>query len=59
MKEIQIYDVFTVSESKENPWAKIGTGFLNCDGSINVILEAYPVSGRLHIRARDSAEKSE
>lgn len=31
-------------------WNRIGVAFVNSDGSINVKLEAAPVSGELHIR---------
>lgn len=63
MENNQIYDVFTIIESKKedvkNRWNKIGTGFLNRDGSINVILDAYPANGRLHVRLLREKEKSE
>jgi len=56
MKNTQTYDVFTITEVKKEDvkdrWYKVGTGFLNRDDSINVILDAYPVNGRLHIRVR-------
>ena len=29
---------------------RVGTAFVNSDGSLNVKLEAIPVSGELHIR---------
>lgn len=31
-------------------WNRIGVAFVNSDGSLNVKLEALPVSGELHIR---------
>jgi hypothetical protein len=31
-------------------WNRIGIAFVNGDGSLNVKLEALPVSGELHIR---------
>lgn len=37
-------------EGKRGYWTRIGTAFVNRDGSLNVELEALPVSGRLHIR---------
>jgi len=45
--------VFTVIEGKnlDRPiFRRIGTAFTNRDDSLNVILDALPVSGRLHIR---------
>lgn len=29
---------------------RIGTGFVNRDASLDIVLEALPVSGRLHVR---------
>ncbi len=31
-------------------WNRVGIAFVNHDGSLNVKLEALPVSGELHIR---------
>ncbi|MFO0590483.1 MAG: hypothetical protein U0441_23275 [Polyangiaceae bacterium] len=31
-------------------WTRVGSAFVNKDGSINVFLEALPVSGRLQLR---------
>ena len=49
-------DVFTITEtkddSKKNFWTNVGVAFVNKDGSINVILNAFPVSGKLQIRDR-------
>lgn len=63
MKNTQLYDVFTIIETNKedvkNRWNKIGTGFLNRDGSLNVILDAYPANGRLHIRIQNDQFKSE
>jgi hypothetical protein len=33
-------------------WIKVGACFANRDGSFNVLLDALPVNGRLHIRER-------
>ena len=55
MKEtILLKDVYTVAERKDakNRWTQIGIGFVNRDNSINVILDALPTNGRLHIRDR-------
>ena len=46
-------DVFVIIESPtlQKPlWRKIGGAFVNRDGSLSVILDALPVSGRMHIR---------
>lgn len=44
-------DVFTVTGTDDSPrWTKVGVAFVNRDGSLNVILNALPVNGKLHIR---------
>lgn len=47
-------DVFTITETKakKDLWTKIGVAYINKDNSINVILNAFPVSGKLQIRDR-------
>jgi len=42
-------------------WTRIGVAFVNRDGSINVQLEAVPVSGEIHVRdyvPRDDREET-
>ena len=51
--ETKIKAVYTIIESDklDKPlFRRIGTGFVNRDGSLNIILDALPVSGRLHVR---------
>lgn len=49
-------DVFAVYEPKaparERRFVRVGVAFENRDGSLNVLLDALPLSGRLHIRPR-------
>lgn len=44
--------VYTVTEARngKSHWTKIGVGFENADGSLNLILDAVPVNGRLQVR---------
>lgn len=52
--------VFTVIEGHnlDRPiFRRIGTAFINRDDSLNVILDALPVSGRLHIRDAEVRKK--
>ena len=50
---------YTVTERGERTfWTKIGVAFTNRDGSINVKLDAVPVSGTLCLRAAKSEDKS-
>ena len=49
--------VFTIIENEklEKPiFRRIGTGFVNRDASLNIFLDALPVSGKLHIRDADT-----
>lgn len=43
--------VYTVVDRDGKPhWVRIGVGFVNKDGSINVTLDALPTNGMLQIR---------
>lgn len=53
-------DVFAIYESKGPPrdrsrWVRVGVAFDDRDGSINVLLDALPLSCRLYIRPRAGA----
>lgn len=39
-------------------WMRIGSAFINRDGSTNVYLNAYPTSGKLHIRELDDRDRN-
>ena len=57
--ETKLKAVFTIVEGehlKKALFRRIGTGFVNRDDSINVFLDALPVSGRLHIRDLEPRE---
>jgi len=42
---------YTVSERQgRSYWTRVGVGFVNRDGSINIRLDAIPVSGGLQLR---------
>jgi len=50
-----IKDVFTIVETpagKPDRWVKIGIAFVNTDGSLNLVLDAFPANARLHVRDR-------
>ncbi len=49
---VQLKAIYTIVEREgaKNRWVRIGIGFVNQDGSINVRLDAMPVNGRLHVR---------
>lgn len=37
-------------QGKKSLWIRVGSAFVNKDGSINTILDLLPIDGRLHIR---------
>lgn len=52
---VTIKDVFVIPEKEDDtpkPWMRVGVAFINKDESLNVILDAIPMSGKLHIRER-------
>lgn len=49
--------VYAIAEhNQRHVWNRVGVGFVNHDGSINIKLQALPVNGELQIR--DYAEPS-
>jgi len=48
-------DVFSIREARKEGgkafWIRVGSAWVNQDGSINVTLDALPVDGKLSIRA--------
>jgi hypothetical protein len=57
-------DVYAIYESKSDGrersrWVRVGVAFENRDGSLNVLLDAVPLSGRLQIRSRSSEGSAE
>ncbi len=56
MENNKVKAVYTIIEDenlKKPIFRRVGTCFLNRDSSFNVVLDALPVSGRLHIRDLD------
>jgi hypothetical protein len=50
--------VYAVTERNgKSFWTKVGVAFVNSDGSLNVNLDALPISGKLQIR--DGEERRE
>lgn len=66
MKEsISLKDVYAITErdatagTEKNRWTCIGVGFVNRDNSINVVLDALPLNGRLQIRDRQAQKQGQ
>lgn len=52
MQTKQTKEVYSIikREGKDSYWLKLGIAFVNKDGSLNVLLNAFPVNAELHIR---------
>ena len=51
MESSKVKIVYVITErAGKSYWNRIGIAFVNHDGSLNVRLDAVPVSGELHIR---------
>ncbi len=46
----EVYHIKDIPNNGKSLWIKIGSAFVNKDGSINVFLDTLPIDGRLHIR---------
>lgn len=58
VKMKEVYAITERANQEKSYWARIGVAFVNRDDSLNVILDAVPVNGRLHIRDKSPyAEK--
>jgi len=49
-KRWNVYTIRKRQGSDRNYWMKIGVGFVNNDGSINLYLDAAPLDGKLQLR---------
>jgi hypothetical protein len=38
-------------------WTKVGVAFVNRDGSLNLHLDAIPISGKLQVREQDPMDR--
>lgn len=50
MERLTVYTIIQSNENGKDFWLRVGTAFINRDGSLNVVLNALPINGRLHIR---------
>lgn len=46
----EVFHIKDLGEGKKSIWTRIGSAFVNKDGSINAILETLPIDGKIHIR---------
>lgn len=60
MEQSRMKVAYVITERGDRSfWNRIGVAFLNRDGSINVKLDALPLSGMLQIRDYEPKEESE
>ena len=51
-----VYTIRDRGPKQKGFWVRIGSAWSNKDGSLNVILDAYPTNGTLHIRVPNEKE---
>lgn len=55
LMKVRLKDVYVITErgdQNKTVWSKIGVAFVNHDDSLNVVLDAIPLTGKIHIRDR-------
>lgn len=55
MEQSKMKSVYTIVERNQTKaWVRIGIGFVNTDGSLNLKLDAVPTNGTMHVRDYES-----
>lgn len=52
----EVYTIVEKEGDKKARWIRVGIGFVNKDGSINIILDALPLNGKLQVRDKTERE---
>lgn len=52
-----VYTIVETGRDRER-WVECGVAFTNRDGSLNLILNALPVNGRLHVRHANGRDRA-
>jgi hypothetical protein len=52
-----VYTVIDRGPGKSSFWVRVGVGFTNRDGSLNLKLDAIPVNGTLQVREWEPGER--
>ncbi len=58
-RELKKFEAWNIIERKPGEkafWHKVGIGYLNRDGSINVLLDSIPLQGKVQLR-EDNGER--
>ena len=53
---MEVYNIIEGKDGKSR-WVKVGSAFVNKDGSINALLDVFPRDGRLNIRERRKSSR--
>ena len=53
----EVYNIIELKDGKSK-WVRIGTAFVNTDGSINAFLDVFPRDGKIQIRDRRKTDHS-
>jgi len=53
---MEVYNIIEGKDGKSR-WVRVGSAFVNKDGSINALLDVFPRDGRLNIRERRKSSK--
>ena len=60
MKDVYaIYESKNGGEKQKSRWVRVGVAFENKDGSLNLLLDAIPLTGRLQVRDREAEKPSD
>ena len=54
-----VYTIIDKPGADRSFWVRIGSGFVNRDGSYNLDLDALPISGKLHMRQETGRGKED
>jgi len=55
----KVFNVRDRGEGKKSSWTEIGVGFENKDGSLNLMLDAVPISGKIQVRPYEPKAKED
>ena len=59
-KQLAAWNIIERKAGEKPIWHRVGIGFVNRDGSINVLLDSIPLQGKIQLRddtdARDGAQ---
>ena len=56
LPDFKVFIIKNRADGKKPFWIPIGAAWTNRDGSLNVVLDAVPTNGRMHIRRAVSGE---